>query len=40
MARYKGPKSKIARKFGEPIYGPDKAFEKKNYPPGMHGANK
>ena len=37
MARYRGPKSKIARKFGEPIYGPDKAFEAKNYPPGMHG---
>lgn len=40
MARYIGPKSKIARKFGEPIYGPDKAFEKKNYPPGMHGSAK
>lgn len=37
MARYRGPKSKIARKFGEPIYGPDKVFEHKNYPPGMHG---
>ena len=37
MARYTGPKSKIARKFGEPIYGPDKAFDKKNYPPGFHG---
>lgn len=37
MARYTGPKSKIARKFGEPIYGPDKAFEHKNYPPGQHG---
>ena len=37
MARYRGPKSKIARKFGEPIFGPDKAFEAKNYPPGMHG---
>ena len=37
MARYIGPKSKIARKFGEPIFGPDKAYEKKNYPPGMHG---
>uniref|UniRef100_UPI003217689C 30S ribosomal protein S4 n=1 Tax=uncultured Draconibacterium sp. TaxID=1573823 RepID=UPI003217689C len=37
MARYRGPKSKIARKFGEPIFGPDKAFEHKNYPPGMHG---
>jgi small subunit ribosomal protein S4 len=40
MARYTGPKSKIARKFREPIFGPDKAFEKKNYPPGMHGPNK
>ena len=37
MARYTGPKTKIARKFGEPIYGPDKYFEKKNYPPGQHG---
>ena len=40
MARYTGPKTKIARKFGEPIYGSDKYFEKRNYPPGMHGANK
>jgi small subunit ribosomal protein S4 len=40
MARYIGPKSKIARKLGEPIYGPDKSFEKKNYPPGHTGANK
>lgn len=40
MARYIGPKTKIARKFGDPIYGPDKSFEKKNYPPGQHGANK
>ena len=40
MARYNGPKSKIARKFKEPIFGPDKALEKKNYPPGMHGPNK
>ncbi|MCT4636910.1 MAG: 30S ribosomal protein S4 [Bacteroidales bacterium] len=40
MARYIGPKSKIARKFGDPIYGSDKAFEKKNYPPGQHGASK
>jgi small subunit ribosomal protein S4 len=40
MARYIGPKSKIARKFGEAIYGADKHLEKKNYPPGMHGANK
>ena len=37
MARYRGPQSKIARKFGEPIFGPDKVFEHKNYPPGMHG---
>lgn len=40
MARYTGPKTKIARKFGEPIYGDDKSFEKKNYPPGMHGNNR
>ncbi len=40
MARYTGPKSKIARKFREPIFGPDKALEKKNYPPGQHGAGK
>lgn len=40
MARYRGPQSKIARKFGEAIFGPDKAFEKKNYPPGQHGINK
>jgi small subunit ribosomal protein S4 len=40
MARYIGPKSKIARKFGEPIFGADKAFEKKNYPPGQHGSMK
>ncbi|MCK4700936.1 MAG: 30S ribosomal protein S4 [Bacteroidales bacterium] len=40
MARYIGPKTKIARKFGDPIYGPDKCFEKKNFPPGQHGANK
>ncbi|HLV53518.1 MAG TPA: 30S ribosomal protein S4 [Cryomorphaceae bacterium] len=37
MARYRGPKSKKARKFREPIFGPDKALERKNYPPGMHG---
>jgi small subunit ribosomal protein S4 len=37
MARYRGPKSKIARKFREPIFGPDKALQKKNYPPGQHG---
>jgi small subunit ribosomal protein S4 len=40
MARYTGPKSKIARKFKEPIFGPDKVLEKKNYPPGMHGLSK
>ncbi|MDR1339119.1 MAG: 30S ribosomal protein S4 [Prevotellaceae bacterium] len=37
MARYTGPKTKIARKFGEPIFGMDKNFERKNYPPGQHG---
>jgi small subunit ribosomal protein S4 len=37
MARYIGPKTKIARKFGEPIFGDDKSFEKRNYPPGQHG---
>ena len=37
MARYTGPSTKIARKFGEPIFGPDKDFEKRNYPPGQHG---
>ncbi len=40
MARYIGPKSKIARKFREPIFGPDKYVEKKNYPPGIHGLAK
>jgi len=40
MARYTGPKSKIARKFGEPIFGPDKVLSKKNYPPGIHGNNR
>ena len=40
MARYTGPKTKIARKFGEPIYGADKNYEKRNYPPGQHGAAK
>jgi len=39
MARYRGPKSKIARKFREPIFGPDRALDKKPYPPGMHGAS-
>lgn len=37
MARYTGPKTRIARKFGEPIFGPDKVLSKKNYPPGQHG---
>ena len=37
MARYTGPKTKKARKFGEAIYGPDKSFEKRKYPPGQHG---
>ena len=37
MARYIGPKSRIARKFGEAIFGPDKVLSKKNYPPGQHG---
>jgi len=40
MARYIGPKSRIARKFRDPIFGPDKSYEKKNYPPGMHGQTK
>jgi len=40
MARYTGPKTKIARKFGEPIFGDDKSFEKRNYPPGQHGNTK
>ena len=37
MARYTGPKTKIARRFSEPIFGPSKSLTKKNYPPGMHG---
>ena len=37
MARYTGPKSKIARKFNDPIFGPSKALQKKAYPPGQHG---
>ena len=40
MARYIGPKTKIARKFREPIFGADKYFEKRNFPPGQHGLNK
>ncbi len=37
MARYRGPKAKIARRFREPIFGPSKALERKNYAPGQHG---
>ncbi len=40
MARYTGPKTKIARKFHEPIFGPDKVYERKPYAPGMHGNDK
>ena len=40
MARYTGPKTKIARKFGEPIFGEDKVLARRNFPPGQHGANK
>ena len=40
MARYTGPKTKIARKFGEAIFGDDKSFEKRNFPPGQHGNNR
>ena len=40
MARYTGPKTKIARKFGEPIFGPDKVLERRNFPPGQHGQNR
>jgi len=40
MARYIGPKSRIARRFRDPIFGADKSYEKKNYPPGMHGQTK
>jgi small subunit ribosomal protein S4 len=40
MARLIGPSTKIARKFGEPIFGYDKTLEKKNHPPGMHGLSK
>ena len=40
MARYTGPKSKIARKFKEPIFGPDRALDKKPYAPGQHGLSK
>ncbi len=37
MARYTGPKTKVARRFNEPIFGPSKALQKKAYPPGQHG---
>jgi len=40
MARYTGPKTKIARRFGEAIFGEDKSFEKRNFPPGQHGNNR
>ncbi len=40
MARYRGAKQKIARRFKEPIYGPSKAFERKAYPPGQHGRSR
>ena len=40
MARYTGPKTRIARKFGEPIFGEDKVLSKRNYPPGQHGNNR
>jgi len=40
MARYTGPTTKMARKFGEPIFGPDRSFEKRKYPPGQHGPSK
>ena len=40
MARYRGPKTKIARRFKDPIFGPDKALEKRNYGPGQHGPSK
>ncbi len=40
MARYRGPKAKIARRFNEPIFGPSKAVAKKSYPPGQHGRSR
>jgi small subunit ribosomal protein S4 len=40
MARYTGPKTRLASKFGEAIFGEDKSFEKRNYPPGQHGNNR
>jgi small subunit ribosomal protein S4 len=40
MARYIGPKSRIARRFGEAIFGPDKVLDRRNYAPGQHGVNR
>ena len=40
MARYIGPKTKIARRFKEPIFGPDKVLERRNFPPGQHGQSR
>lgn len=40
MARYRGPKTKIARRFNDPIFGPDKTLQKKNYPPDQHGRSR
>jgi small subunit ribosomal protein S4 len=40
MARYTGPKSKVARSLGEAVYGPDRSFDKKSFPPGQHGLNR
>jgi small subunit ribosomal protein S4 len=37
MARYTGPRTKVSRRYGVPLFGPAKALERKNYPPGMHG---
>ena len=40
MARYKGPRIRISRKFGQPIFGPSKYLERRAYPPGVHGPKK
>ncbi|MCF0191168.1 MAG: 30S ribosomal protein S4 [Marinilabiliaceae bacterium] len=40
MAKFHGPKSKVARSFGEPVFGPDKVLERRNFPPGQHGVNR
>ena len=40
MGRYTGPRTKISRRFGEPVFGPDKVLERRPNPPGQHGANK